>query len=239
MTALLTAGEALLSISDRFRSTESSEDLIAACREVLGEVGSYHFAMGIFNRSGPEERTILGVDYPEVWVTHYFANGYIDIDPTVTATPRHSTPYDWDFAAARRSKARRLFNDIYDLGVRSGLTVPIHGPGGSTFVASFAATAAETSRSQRALLTWIAAQFYEHYIHAVAPAKQDAPHLTSRERDCLTWVARGKSSWDIGAILGISENTVNFHLKNAFAKLNARGRTIGVVKAITLGLIEP
>ncbi|MDP7651842.1 MAG: LuxR C-terminal-related transcriptional regulator [Rhodospirillales bacterium] len=40
-------------------------------------------------------------------------------------------------------------------------------------------------------------------------------------------------------IIGISEHTVNFHLKNAMAKLEAGSRVVAVVKAIRAGLISP
>jgi DNA-binding CsgD family transcriptional regulator len=62
--------------------------------------------------------------------------------------------------------------------------------------------------------------------------------LSRRERECLAWTAQGKSSWDIGMILNISENTVNFHVKNAMRKLGTTSRTVAVVKAIRLNLIE-
>jgi LuxR family quorum-sensing system transcriptional regulator CciR len=62
--------------------------------------------------------------------------------------------------------------------------------------------------------------------------------LSARERDCLRWTAEGKSSWDIGMILKISENTVNFHLKNAMRKFGTTSRTVAVVQAIRLNLIE-
>lgn len=51
------------------------------------------------------------------------------------------------------------------------------------------------------------------------------------------WTAQGKSSWDISRILSISENTVNFHIKNAMRKLGTTSRTAAVAKAIGHGLI--
>lgn len=62
--------------------------------------------------------------------------------------------------------------------------------------------------------------------------------LSCREKDCLLWTAQGKSSWDISKILKISENTVNFHIKNAMRKLATTSRTVAVVKAIRLNLID-
>ncbi|UPK20617.1 helix-turn-helix transcriptional regulator [Bradyrhizobium sp. 131] len=61
--------------------------------------------------------------------------------------------------------------------------------------------------------------------------------LSEREKQCLRWIEQGKSSWAIGVILNVSENTVNFHVKNAMRKLETISRTQCVVKARRLGLI--
>ncbi|MCK1613799.1 helix-turn-helix transcriptional regulator [Bradyrhizobium sp. 136] len=61
--------------------------------------------------------------------------------------------------------------------------------------------------------------------------------LSERERQCLRWVEKGKSSWSIGVILKVSENTVNFHIKNAMRKLETSTRTQCVVEARRLRLI--
>jgi len=63
------------------------------------------------------------------------------------------------------------------------------------------------------------------------------PKLSKREEEVLTWSKRGKSSWEISAILDISERTVNFHVNNIMQKLNAVSRTQAVAVAIERGLI--
>ena len=35
----------------------------------------------------------------------------------------------------------------------------------------------------------------------------------------MRWVAEGKTNWEISVILGVSLNTVKFHLKNIYEKL--------------------
>ncbi|MCE2578715.1 LuxR C-terminal-related transcriptional regulator [Komagataeibacter sp. FNDCR1] len=54
----------------------------------------------------------------------------------------------------------------------------------------------------------------------------------------MTWVAHGKTSGDIGDILMLNENTVNFHLKNAQRKLQCPNRISTVIRALALGLIS-
>ena len=71
-----------------------------------------------------------------------------------------------------------------------------------------------------------------------AAAGQSA-ELSDREKACLSLAAIGKSSWEIGRILCISENTVIFHIKNAMRKLGTNSRTLAAFKAVELGLIEP
>jgi DNA-binding CsgD family transcriptional regulator len=64
------------------------------------------------------------------------------------------------------------------------------------------------------------------------------PNLSKREIEVLTWSKEGKSSWEISAILNISERTVNFHINNIMQKLNAVSRTQAVAVAIERGLIN-
>ncbi|HCN68831.1 MAG TPA: hypothetical protein DIT03_11325, partial [Candidatus Accumulibacter sp.] len=48
--------------------------------------------------------------------------------------------------------------------------------------------------------------------------------LSSREREILQWVRRGKTNVEIGMILGISGFTVKNHLKSIFQKINVSNR---------------
>jgi LuxR family transcriptional regulator of spore coat protein len=65
------------------------------------------------------------------------------------------------------------------------------------------------------------------------------PPLTKRELQCLAWASKGKTSWETAIILGLSESTVNFHLRNASRKLNVYGRQACIAQAWQLGLLNP
>ncbi|WP_374259770.1 response regulator [Zoogloea sp.] len=60
---------------------------------------------------------------------------------------------------------------------------------------------------------------------AAIDALQAAFRLTTREAEVLYWVIKGKTSPDIGEILGSSPRTVNKHLEHVFAKLGVENRT--------------
>ncbi len=67
------------------------------------------------------------------------------------------------------------------------------------------------------------------------------PHtcLTPRERECVSFAARGMTSADIGAKLGITERTVNFHFGNITTKLGVLNRAEAIVRALALHAVPP
>lgn len=60
--------------------------------------------------------------------------------------------------------------------------------------------------------------------------------LSDRETECLCWIASGKTNQQISELLGVSINTVRFHIKNILAKLGARSRAEAVATAFADGL---
>jgi DNA-binding NarL/FixJ family response regulator len=73
---------------------------------------------------------------------------------------------------------------------------------------------------------------------AVEPPGTRAPDaLTDRELDVLRQVVAGLRNKEIAAELGISENTVKFHLRNILDKLHAQSRTDMVARAVREGLV--
>lgn len=65
-------------------------------------------------------------------------------------------------------------------------------------------------------------------------AAEPEPKLTARERDALAFVAEGKTDWEIGKILGVSEATARFHVDNARRKLDAVNRAHAVARFLAL-----
>ncbi len=61
--------------------------------------------------------------------------------------------------------------------------------------------------------------------------------LTRRETECLYWASKGKTSWEIGSIVGCSERTANYHIANACMKMNVHGRQAAIVLALTAGYL--
>ncbi|MFL6676291.1 MAG: helix-turn-helix transcriptional regulator [Massilia sp.] len=83
------------------------------------------------------------------------------------------------------------------------------------------------------------------YLHEAAHAlwkKQNperTPTLTQRERECLYWSAGGKTSKETAMILGISQHTVYFHLKNVASKFNVYSTRHAITRASRMGMLTP
>ena len=65
-----------------------------------------------------------------------------------------------------------------------------------------------------------------------------APTLTSREIEVLQLISEGLRNKEVGATLGITEGTVQIHVKNIFGKLNVNDRTAAVQVAVRRGLVQ-
>ncbi len=192
-----------------------------------------------------------GIDYvgvwPDEWLARYERNHYVDIDPVVERLLRSTTPFTWSEAVASHpvnARQRIVMNEARDFGIKEGAEVPIHQPGlglASFSVFSSSQPAFEAAWSEhRHNLHLFCLYFHEKYSQlAASPANVPQPNLSYRERECLVLTSRGKTAWEIGQILSISERTVKQHLASAANKLGSYSKHHAVVKAIMTRLILP
>jgi len=89
----------------------------------------------------------------------------------------------------------------------------------------------------RGLAAKILAEFARMTREPLAKAS-DKEELSEREREVLQLVAGGATNKEIGGTLFISENTVNYHMKNILAKLHLRNRAQAVAYAVQSGLVR-
>lgn len=185
-------------------------------------------------------------NYPVEWAEHYRLNGYMCIDPVAQEGLRSAVPFLWRAALALPqygAAAHKLFDEAAQFGLKDGLTVPIHAPGGVCMMSMAVddpALLGPGASAERNVLHLMALHFHMACDRALSSRKsQLAPGLTTREREVLQWAARGKTGWEIAQILSLSTRTVTYHVENARSKLGAASRAQAVVAAMTLGLIQP
>ncbi|UWU75669.1 LuxR family transcriptional regulator [Bradyrhizobium huanghuaihaiense] len=186
----------------------------------------------------------VAVKWPPDWCDRYFKREYHTIDPVVRRTPMLARPFLWDQLADHYQllpDERRVLDEAKEAGLKHGMSVPLFGPAGRVSVVSFASASDDADPQDRiGHLNALAGQFHNAYGEIARPCNNGCERkvaLSQREINCLRWVGEGKSSWEIGRILDISENTVNFHIKNAMRKLDATSRIQAVIIAIRLNLL--
>jgi DNA-binding CsgD family transcriptional regulator len=232
--------------SNRTQSLPALFDLLveSARDEGFGEVAfgalTYQERLHLPGHPAPA----IAMNFPEHWRNHYFEKKYYEVDPVVRRTPTLPGPFLWSQLAERfrlHPNEQLVLDEAREAGLKNGLSVPLFGPWGRVAVVSFASRFDDADPIRRmGYLHALASQFHVAFAGLAQGVESSRPpvELSAREKDCLRWTAEGKSSWDIGMILGISENTINFHIKNAMRKLETTSRTVAVVKAIRLNLIE-
>lgn len=90
-----------------------------------------------------------------------------------------------------------------------------------------------------ALSPAIAARIIDDFARAVRTPDPTEAELTPREADVLRLVASGATSREMAEELAVSENTVNFHVKNILSKLHLRNRAQAAAYAVRAGLAPP
>lgn len=185
--------------------------------------------------------------YPAAWLERYIERGYLGIDPVVAHCRAHATPLIWGAdgplgqLTPAENRVPAFFHDAADFGLKTGISLPVHGLGCQWGLLSLAGSDTKTDR--RTQLEQLAgaqllATFTHEIGHRFATTQANTNvHLTARELECLKWAAEGKTGWEIGRLLGISERTVVFHVENAAHKLGVFGRRQAVARAIALQLI--
>jgi DNA-binding NarL/FixJ family response regulator len=93
-------------------------------------------------------------------------------------------------------------------------------------------------RGEVGMTPTLAGKILHDYARRRHPSPQPTiEELTPREHEVLELVAQGATNAEIAAQLGISENTVKFHMKNILQKLHASNRAEVVAYALKSGLI--
>lgn len=186
--------------------------------------------------------TVDVVDYPQMWSERYLDQRFDKFDPTLKVAASSSVAFRWsempDTAIASK-KAQQVLKEAAQVGMCEGVSVGIREP------MSFPAIVNVAGEDPNVSDGWVASiHLMAVYLHGAAKRitraaiKDQLPvnkPLTPREAECLRWVAIGKTDWEIGEIIGISEHTAHFHIENAKRKLNAPTRQQAVVEGMLQG----
>lgn len=182
---------------------------------------------------------VLALNYSEEWMQQY-ADGLVDSDPILKHAARTRVPFSWDQCPIETEGEERFIALAREIGgMRYGFSTSIYAGPGKMGAVSLSSNEDCDVANNMAEIYALACAFHSTIQSLRAARAREEIRLSPREREVLLWLARGKTYWEIGEILGTSEDTIRRQTQSAYRKLDAHNSTLAITKAITLNLISP
>jgi LuxR family quorum-sensing transcriptional regulator LasR len=228
-------------------NASSSDEAFTSLQSAVQNLGFDKMLFAVMPQPKVNPKDVfMRTTYPSEWRKHYDDQNMRVVDPTVGHCFKSSAPMVWVPQSFQTEAQQSLYEEASSFGLRVGVTLPIHGPEGELGMLTCVRDEApgqgflkdlQHNLMALALLRDVAFDWTSKYIR-VADAQEKPPVLTTREVDVLQWMTAGKTAWEIGRILSISEAGVNFHISNLRTKFNVSKRNDVVLKAIRMGLVS-
>jgi LuxR family quorum-sensing system transcriptional regulator CciR len=224
----------------------TQSDLAAVLEQIARELGFAHFALShhVDVRSSSQPAIRIH-NYPSDWERYYDENQLARTDPVFRACQMTGVGFAWSRLPKLiplTIRDHRLLEFAEKHGLGEGYTVPAHVPGNVNGSCSFATARGRALQPEHLATAQLVGAFAfeaaRRLLNAEHQKLHDPARVSDRERECLIWVARGKSDAEIAMILGISPETVRQYVKHARASYDAVSRSQLVAQALFSGTIS-
>jgi LuxR family transcriptional regulator, quorum-sensing system regulator SolR len=227
---------------DALSTAEREEDIVRALDRAARELGFDYWAYGMrVPVPVTKPKVYMLNNYPKAWQERYLEQNYVAIDPTVAHALQSVMPLQW--SEELFNSCRAFWEEARAHGLCFGWAQACYNARGVGGLLTLARSHDDLSdkelQDRGARMSWLSHAAHEtlgrRTLGKITP--EATASLSSRELDVLRWTAEGKTSADIALIMNIAERTVNFHVNNAVAKLDASNKTAATIKAAMLGLL--
>ncbi len=226
---------------------DSAATVVSGLSRIAAHMGYDHVALAYAQPAVLGAPLTAMTTYPDAWVNEckQLPQQLIALDPILYHLSTQVRPLVWDQRAYADAKTARIYEAFSAYGLGSGMTVSVRGAAGDSLSLGFTCAATKTTPptamiSELGALCLAATATYHAFSRLLSqPAAPAEPiKLTPRELELLRWSRCGKTAWESSSILGISQATAQFHIKNAIGKLGAVSKQQAVLRALELRLIE-
>lgn len=223
-------------------STE--DELLSAMKSAMRTIGCEQVLYGVELRlpeHGPVQHITSG--YPLPYQQLYFTRGFLERDPTVTHCQTRTEPLVWS-EKIYTDESMEIMEESRSFGLGWGVSLPVHESPRVVGMLSLARDQPFESDAERQRVLQagevLAACAHVASQRLIVPQVLDSrrPNLSAKESACFQLVTQGKSNWDIGHILNISEATAAFHVKNVLRKFGVASRVQAVALGVALGMVN-
>lgn len=220
--------------------SEVLEAMYDFCLDQGGDKMSYHFTPVFETPTSPNTK-VFAKGFSGNWMAVYGERAVRNADPVPSTVMQQGAVMTWGEVRqdSELSDEEKCFIDLAQThGLKHGVGVPLWGPGSRN---AYAAVGFEKPALIDDDCAYVALQMMLQAGHQriceLIPADSKRPRLSSREKEILSWAAKGKSNTVIAEILDISPDTVATYMRRAFDKLGSRDRVGATIRALKLGLI--
>jgi DNA-binding CsgD family transcriptional regulator len=188
-------------------------------------------------------RHFVNHSYGTAWADLYTQRDYVAVDPVIQHALTVNGSFEWSdaFRSSVGASASEFLDAARDFRLGQGVSYTCRTAGTKAARTVLSLAVGDPSESARAklVLAGVGPHVHEAYVRLCAQSPPDDCHtvLTAREKEVLNWATQGKTYWEIGRILGISQRTVKFHFANIRARLDAVSASHAVAKAMSMGLL--
>lgn len=228
-----------LDVSQGYANANSYEDAFVQTCEFAKMIGFEYMIYAPLRNHKQARMVWKATTYPSEWQRMYQEKGYVLTNPIRQYSLRSKDPFTWsELERLFPEKCGALFSDCRDTGLQDAIVIPAHGPYGQSIAIGFATQCSNFDEEPwfRDYLKLLAFKLFHSFD---TPPETEIFRLTKREHQILHLVCEGFNNRDISDKLSISDNSVEWHLKNLFSKMAVTNRTSAVIKALEFGLIAP
>ena len=195
-----------------------------------------------------EIQDVVWAKLPDGYANEYMSRNWRQIDPVMRHAMSTGHAFAWEKTLRTETLSypqRDFMGASAELGVQGGVTAAIHGPGGRADLLSLSMR--DGVETPPVDLVEIHVLLFHAWLRrsVLRPAGRQpvkpipaAPRVSPRERECLLWLKEGKTNWEISEILGVSEKTAEFHVRNLMRKFGADSQLGVVVAALHRGAVS-
>ena len=219
--------------------SDIQDDITAAVRAFAAPYGYDRF---VLYSSQPTRDQVIDTLY---WVEgDWFDDGKaVDAETYLRRCPVNQhiletdEPFFWTKSGKPGEETYRVASSPHGTGLH-GLQVPVFGTRGLKGAVSFGGRHIDSSLPVRLSLTLIAGIAFRAVIRIAAPDRTGrTTQLSAREREVMRWMAAGKRQAEAALLLGLSERTVENHLRRIRSRLGASTTAEALRLAIRSGEI--
>jgi DNA-binding CsgD family transcriptional regulator len=213
--------------------------------DVARAYGFRNFSLLLFPAGAAEryQQTIYITNNSDEFIEKYDRDNHLPNNLTITRLRDSTIPVTWDIRDfrpdGRRVERQRTIELLAEFGMHMGANFSLKDGRGNQGALILTGDREIPDIGELAGLNLLANVIFDR-LHILPEQMEDAMsfHLSEREQQVLAWASAGKTSWEIAAILELSEHTVNQYFGSCIQKLNATNRLHAVAKAIRLKLID-